>query len=102
MFKFIKSKIIPVVFLLIIVFPNVSCLNTDPKPRLSMFIGVDISGSFLRGKYGSMAAKDWIKNIGKKKRRWFTSEVEFLQNGDYDRKAQLYITFPPTKQKELR
>ena len=62
----------------------------------------EIMRSFLRGKYGSMAAKDWIKNIGKKKRRWFTSEVEFLQNGDYDRKAQLYITFPPTKQKELR
>lgn len=60
--------------------------------------------AILRGKYGSMAAKDWIRNIGEKKenRRWFVPQVEFLQNGDYDRKAELYKQFTPEEQKELR
>ena len=48
--------------------------------------------SFLRGKYGSIAAKDWIRNIGVKseERRWFVLEVELLKKGDYTRKAELY------------
>ena len=60
--------------------------------------------SILRGKYGSLAAQDWVRNIGEKKenRRWFVPQVEFLQNGDYDRKAELYKTFTPQEQQELR
>ena len=60
--------------------------------------------SFLRGKYGSLAAKDWIRNVGEKKedRRWFVPQVEFLQNGDYDRKAELYLQFGSDEQRELR
>ena len=60
--------------------------------------------SFLRGKYGSLAAKDWIRNIGEKteNREWFVPQVEFLQNGDYERKAELYKSFTPEEQKVLR
>ena len=60
--------------------------------------------SILRGKYGSTAAKDWIRNIGEKKenRKWFVPQVEFLQNGDYDRKAELYKSFTREEQKQLR
>lgn len=60
--------------------------------------------SFLRGKYGSLAAKDWVRNIGEKKenREWFVPQVEFLQNGDYDRKAKLYKSFSSEEQKQLR
>ena len=64
----------------------------------------EIVRSFLRGKYGSIASRDWITNKGKKKeeRRWFVPEVEFLQNGDYERKAELYISFDKEKRKELK
>jgi len=64
----------------------------------------EIVRSFLRGKYGSLASRDWITNIGKKaeERRWFVPEVEFLQNGDYERKAELYISFDKEKRKELK
>ena len=59
--------------------------------------------AFLRGKYGTIATQDWIKNIGIKSadRSWFVPEVEFLQNGDYDRKAALYKTFDKETQDEL-
>jgi len=65
---------------------------------------MELVRSFLRGKYGSVASQDWIRNIGEKTedRRWFTAEVEFLQNGDYDRKAELYKGFDTQTQKELR
>jgi hypothetical protein len=64
----------------------------------------EIVRSFLRGKYGSLASRDWITNNGKKaeERRWFVPEVEFLQNGDYERKAELYISFDKEKRKELK
>ena len=60
--------------------------------------------SILRGKYGSLASKDWIRNEGesKEKRRWFVPQVEFLQNGDYDRKAELYLLFTEEEQQFLR
>ena len=60
--------------------------------------------SVLRGKYGSIAAKDWIRNIGEKKenRKWFVPQVEFLQNGDYARKAEIYKTFSKQEKKEFR
>jgi hypothetical protein len=59
--------------------------------------------AFLRGKYGPLASQDYIRNIGESKedRRWFVPEVEFLQNGDYDRKAELYKTFDTETKKEL-
>ena len=65
---------------------------------------MELVRSFLRGKYGSMAAQDWVRNIGEKSenRRWFVPQVEFLQNGDYDRKAELYRQFSPQEQKELK
>jgi hypothetical protein len=64
----------------------------------------ELMRSIMRGKYGSLAAKDWIRNIGEKRenRRWFVPEVEFLQNGDYERKAELYRRFTKEKQEELR
>jgi len=64
----------------------------------------ELMRSILRGRYGSKAAKDWIRNIGEKteNRRWFIPQVEFLQNGDYERKAELYKQFNPQEQKELR
>lgn len=60
--------------------------------------------TFLRGKYGSIAGRDYIRNIGVKTedRRWFVPEVEFLQNGDYDRKAELYNSFDIATQETLR
>lgn len=46
----------------------------------------------IRGKYGTMAAQEYLDNLGKKKedRKWFYKEVEFLQNADYSRKAEIY------------
>lgn len=56
--------------------------------------------TFLNGRYGSVAAKDYMNNnpLNKKEgqeRRWFVPQVEFLQNGDYERKAELYLSFSP-------
>ena len=64
----------------------------------------EIIRSVLRGKYGSLASQDWTRNISEKSenRRWFVPQVEFLQNGDYDRKAELYGQFSIKEQKELR
>lgn len=64
---------------------------------------IEIVRSFLRGKYGSIAAQDWVRNIGVKSedRRWFVPEVEFLQNGDYERKAELYRQFDRETKKQL-
>jgi hypothetical protein len=65
---------------------------------------IELVRSFLRGKYGSNASRDWVRNIGvaSEDRRWFVPQVEFLQNGDYDRKAELYRSFPMDEQAELR
>ena len=52
--------------------------------------------TFLKGKYGSIPAQDYARNgFGTKAedRRWKVPEVEFLQNGDYDRKVELYEKF---------
>ena len=59
--------------------------------------------AFIRGKYGTIATQDFIRNVGvsSDKRRWFVPEVEFLQNGDYDRKAELYVSFDTRTQREL-
>ena len=46
------KKILPIVIIISILFSFNSCgIGGDPKPRLSMFIGVDISGSFINSKY---------------------------------------------------
>lgn len=46
------KKLIPVIMILSIFIMIVSCgFGGKPEPRLSMFIGVDISGSFIKGKY---------------------------------------------------
>lgn len=59
--------------------------------------------AFLRGKYGPIASQDYIRNVGEKKedKRWFVPEVEFIQNGDYERKAEIYKTFDKEKKKEF-
>ena len=64
----------------------------------------EIIRAILRGKYGPMASQDWIRNIGEKteNRRWFVPQVEFLQNGDYNRKAELYKQFTLEEQKQLK
>lgn len=46
------KKILPIFIIISILISFNSCgFGGDPKPRLSMFIGVDISGSFIKGKY---------------------------------------------------
>ena len=46
----------------------------------------------IRGKYGTLAVQEYLNNIGEKveNRKWSHPEVEFLQNGDYERKAEIY------------
>lgn len=65
---------------------------------------IEYMRAFLRGKYGPLASQDWIRNIGKSKedRRWFVPQVEFLQNGDYERKAEIFKTFDKGEQKQFR
>jgi hypothetical protein len=59
--------------------------------------------AFLRGKYGPLASQDYIRNVGvdAEDRRWFYPEVEFLQNGNYERKAEIYKTWDKQKKKEF-
>lgn len=59
--------------------------------------------AFIRGKYGTIATQDWLRNIGVKSenRKWFVPEVEFLQNGDYERKAEIYNSFDAKTRREL-
>jgi len=59
--------------------------------------------AFVRGKYGTIATQDWIRNIGVKteEREWYVPEVEFLQNGDYNRKAELFKAFDMETKLEL-
>jgi hypothetical protein len=78
--------------------------DNDGKMLAPVQDTMELVRSFLRGKYGSIAAQDWVRNIGEKSedRRWFVPQVEFLQNGDYGRKAQLYRQFSVEEQKELR
>lgn len=46
------KKILTIFIIISISISINSCgFGSDPKPRLSMFIGVDISGSFMNGKY---------------------------------------------------
>jgi len=46
------KKILPIFIIISILISYNSCgIGGDPKPRLSMFIGVDISGSFINSKY---------------------------------------------------
>ena len=51
----------------------------------------EIIRSFLKGKFGSLYAKDWVRNVGVKrdKRAWYFPEVEFLQNGDWRRRIEI-------------
>jgi hypothetical protein len=46
------KKILPIFIIISILISFNSCgIGGDPKPRLSMFIGVDVSGSFINSKY---------------------------------------------------
>jgi hypothetical protein len=49
--RLIKKILEALIIFSIIITINSCGFGGDPKPRLSMFIGVDISGSFLQGKY---------------------------------------------------
>lgn len=47
-----RNRLVGVIFLLLVLGINGCSLSTgNPKPRLAMFVGVDISGSFMNGKY---------------------------------------------------
>ena len=50
-----RSKTVAACIALVLVLCLTSCIPedffTEPQPRLIMFVGVDISGSFLKGKY---------------------------------------------------
>lgn len=83
---------------------NGGIIDTKGKMLAPVKTADEIVRSFLRGKYGSLAAQDWVRNLGEKteNRRWFIPEVEFLQNGDYDRKAEIYRTLNPIEQTELK
>jgi len=46
------NKLVGVIFLILILSISGGSFTTgNPKPRLAMFVGVDISGSFMNGKY---------------------------------------------------
>lgn len=47
-----RNKLIGVIFLILVLCINGCSFTTgNPKPRLAMFVGVDISGSFMNGEY---------------------------------------------------
>jgi hypothetical protein len=47
-----RDKLVGVIVLILLLSINGCSLTTgDPKPRLAMFVGVDISGSFMNGEY---------------------------------------------------
>lgn len=77
--------------------------DKDGKMQAPIKEADEVIRSFLSGKYGSIASKDWVRNLGVslEERRWFVPEVEFLQNGDYNRKAELYESFSFFEQQEL-
>lgn len=80
-------------------------INKDGKMQSPVKETDEVIRTFLMGKYGSIAAKDWLNNLptnrNSEERRWFVPEVEFLQNGDYDRKAEIYETFSFFEKREL-
>lgn len=78
-------------------------IDKDGKMQAPVKEADEVIRSFLSGKYGSIASKDWVRNLGvsSEERRWFVPEVEFLQNGDYNRKAELYESFSFFEQQEL-
>jgi hypothetical protein len=50
--KMSRNKLVGVIFLILVLSINGCGLTTgNPKPRLAMFVGVDISGSFMNGNY---------------------------------------------------
>jgi len=77
--------------------------DNDGKMLVQVNDTIELVRSFLRGKYGSIAAQDWVRNIGVKTedRKWFVPEVEFLQNGNYGRKAELYRSFNRPTRKQM-
>ena len=80
-------------------------IDKDGKMQSPVKEADEVIRTFLMGKYGSIAAKDWLNNLptnrSVEERRWFVPEVEFLQNGDYDRKAEIYETFSFFEKREL-
>lgn len=80
-------------------------IDKDGKMQSPVKETDEVIRTFLMGKYGSIAAKDWLNNLptsrSAEERRWFVPEVEFLQNGDYDRKAEIYETFSFFEKREL-
>lgn len=47
-----RNKLVGLIFLILVLSVSGCGLSTStPKPRLAMFVGVDISGSFMNGKY---------------------------------------------------
>ena len=47
-----KNKLIGAILLILLLSVSGCSFSTsNPKPRLAMFVGVDISGSFMNGKY---------------------------------------------------
>jgi hypothetical protein len=80
-------------------------IDKDGKMQSPVKEADEVIRTFLMGKYGSIAAKDWLNNLptsrSAEERRWFVPEVEFLQNGDYDRKAEIYETFSFFEKREL-
>ena len=81
-------------------------IDKDGKMQAPVKEADEVIRTFLMGKYGSIAAKDWLNNLPEsgrsaEERRWFVPEVEFLQNGDYDRKAEIYETFSFFEKREL-
>lgn len=59
--------------------------------------------SLLKGKYGSLASKEYINNIGvsSSQRKWEIPEVEFIQNGDMVRRVQIWNSLAPSDREFL-
>jgi hypothetical protein len=57
----------------------------------------------LRGKYGSLKAQDYARNLQKPRwtRQWAYPDVEFLQNGNYANRARLWRDFDQETKKLL-
>lgn len=47
----ITRTLIGIIFCLLLIIPGTGCTSQEEAPRLSMFIGVDISGSFVHSDY---------------------------------------------------
>jgi hypothetical protein len=66
--------------------------DKDGKLTVPQLGAMEAIRAFYRGQYAPLAVQEYLNNMSAKKedRKWIFPEVEFLQNGDMKRKAQIY------------